>query len=366
MATSFRSATRLERVVGDRVLRRSKIGSRSKRRRPRWPGVLWLSLGVVAGLGGLVALAHLHGNPPEAEGAGFPDPALATLAEPGVAAALSFAALVLIAWCVRHLRFEFLAWWPGRIVVQNFVANEGLADSEVERLTASFRERLGISHLQSPAPVPAAAEQGDFLDVLGRNGVDAGNLLGSLIGLLRAAVPAHAYEVKGALSTRPGPRCFGVTVQVVRLPGKGGGGHTVWDTTWEGAVRQAADHATAAILPRTRVCRSPWTAWRRYYLPASLVQDYEQAAECEQQRRYDQALALYYRALGQDPMNLGLRLRLASCRRSSGSTSTHSTATSRSSRSRRPSERAGDGARRTARSPARPGRGAPAATATAR
>jgi len=310
MARSVPRSARVDSAVGNRTPRkRRKFGSRSKRHKPRWPGVIWWSLGVVAGIGSLVALAHLHGNPPGRAG-GFPDPALATLAERGVAVATAFAALVLIAWCVRRLRFEFLAWWPGRIVVRSFTASEQIPDAEVERLTTTFRDRLGMSHLQSPASVPAAAEQGDFLDVLARGGVESGSLFGSLLTLLRAAVPAHAYEVEGALVTREAKPSCGVTVHVVRLPGKGAGGHTIWDTTWEGAVRQAADHATAAMLPRTRVCRSPWAAWRRYYMPPELLQAYEQAAECEAERRYDDALALYYRAVREDPMNHGLRLQI--------------------------------------------------------
>lgn len=308
-APTFRSRRLARALTGRPPLRRGSPGSRSKRPKPRWrPAVGW-SLGVVIALAALVGLAHLHGNPPDPEG-GFPDPALHTLAKPGVAALATFMALVHLAWCVRRLRLEFLAWWPGRIVAQNFVPSGDMPAAEVERLTTAFRERLGMSHLQSPASVPAPAEQGDFLDVLARNGLDSGNLLGSLLSLLRAAFPTHAYEVSGALVTRRGRRPYGVTVQVVRAPGKGGGGHTVWDTTWIGAVRQAADHATAAILPRTRVCRSPWTAWRRYYMPPALLQHYEHAAESEQERRYDEALASYYQALELDPMNLGLRLQV--------------------------------------------------------
>jgi len=310
MATSIRHSVRFERAAGKRALpRRRKFGSRSKRHKPRWPGVLGWSFGVVVGAGFLVAVAHVHGEPHGPEAA-LPDSALKTLAEPAVAAAAAFGALALIAWCVSQLRFEFLAWWPGRIVVRNFVANGAVAEPDVERLTASFRSRLGMSHLQSPAPVPAAAEQGDFLDVLARGGIEAGNVIGGLLTLLRAAVPTHAYEVEGALVKGDAPRCCGVTVHVVRLPGKGAGGHTVWDTSWEGAVRQAADHATASILPRTRVCRAPWSAWRRYYMPPELLRAYEEAAECEQDRRYDDALALYYRALREDPMNHGLRLQI--------------------------------------------------------
>lgn len=301
---------RLRRTLANRPrLSSPKPGSRCKRPKPRWRGVIWSIAGLTAGISALVGLAHLHGNPPDAEG-GFPDPALHTLAKPGVATLVTFGALTMIAWCVRRLRFEFLAWWPGRIVVKSFTADETTPAAEVERLTGEFRDRLGMSHLQSPASVPAPAEQGDFLDVLARNGMDSGNLLGSLLSLLRAAFPAYAYEVNGGLVTGDGPRRCGVTVHVVRSPGKGGGGHTVWDTTWEGAVRQAADHATAAILPRTRICRSPWTAWRRYYMPPALLENYERAAECERKRRYDEALAFYYQALDLDPMNHGLRLQI--------------------------------------------------------
>lgn len=149
------------------LLRHLRFGSRAKRQKRRWPGVILSVLGVVAGIGALVALAELHGNPPDPNGA-FPDPALATLARPGVAALASFGAVLLIACCVRRIRLEFLAWWPGRIVVEKFLADAQAPEAEVERLTASFRDRLGMSHLQSPAPTPAPAEQGDFLDVLGR------------------------------------------------------------------------------------------------------------------------------------------------------------------------------------------------------
>jgi tetratricopeptide (TPR) repeat protein len=308
-APTFRSR-RLKNPFANRPrLHIRKPASRCKRPKPRWRGVAGWSLGATAGVAALVGLAHLHGNPPGAEG-DFPSPALATLAKPAVAALVSFGALTAIAWCVRRIRLDFLAWWPGRIVVQSFVANGGTSAADVERLTGEFRDRLGMSHLQSPASVPAPAEQGDFLDVLARGGMDSSNPLGSLLSLLRAAFPAYAYEVSGALVTREGPRPYGVTVHVVRSPGKGGGGHTVWDSSWTGAVRQAADHATAAILPHTRVCRSPWTAWRRYYMPPALLQHYENAAECEHERRYDEALASYYDALDRDPMNHGLRLQI--------------------------------------------------------
>jgi hypothetical protein len=264
--------------------------------------------GVVAGVGLLVVVAHVHGTRPK--GDGFFTSVLTTLSEPAVAAAASLAALTLIAWCVRRLRFEWLAWLPGPLVVRTFVAPEGTLSADVERLTTTFRDRLGISHLQSSAAVPAAAEQNDFLDVLGRGAGGGGGMLGMIATFLRAGLPNHAYEVNGALVRRDAQLSCGVTVQVVRLPGKGAGGHTVWERSWETAIREAADHATAAILPRTRVCRSPWSAWRRYYMPPDLLRAYEEAADCEESRRYDEALGYYYEALDQDPMNYGLRLQI--------------------------------------------------------
>jgi hypothetical protein len=291
------------------LLRQLRFGSRAKRQKRRWPAVIAWVLGALTGIGALLVLAALHGDPPEPSGE-FPDPALATLARPGVAALAAFGAVLLIGWCVRRLRLEFLAWWPGRIVVHKFVADKEVPDADLERLTAGFRDRLGMSHLQSPAATPAPAERGDYLDVLAQGTLDPQNLVSSLVTLLRASAPTHAYEVKGALVTGDGPMRHGVTVQVVRLPGKGCGGHTVWDTTPERAMRRAADHAAASILPRTRVCRSPWAGWRRYYLPSSLFEAYEQAAELERDRRYDEALHLYLKAVGEDPKNLALRLQL--------------------------------------------------------
>jgi hypothetical protein len=294
----------------NRVLRHLRRGSRAKRQARRWPAVvLWL-LGLAVGAAALIGLAHLHGDPPAKNG-DFPDPALATLAETGVALFAACGLIVFMTWCIRGIRLEFLSWWPGRIVVHTFEADDQEVPApERERLTAGFRDRLGMSHLQTPAPTPAPAEQGAFLDVLAGAQLDLQNPLASLVGLLRAASPGHAYEVRGSLATGEGPRDKGVTVHVVRLPGKGAGGHTVWDTSWDGAMRQAADHAAASILPRTRVCRSPWAGWRRYYLPTTLFEAYERAAELEHERRYDEALHLYLKAVGEDPKNLALRLQL--------------------------------------------------------
>jgi hypothetical protein len=268
--------------------------------------VIKWSVGLSAAVGVVVGAAYLAGRP--AGGTGV----LATLAavggRPAVALAIACAGLVHAAWCVRHLILHWLAWAPGRIEVSTFTAGTPLTDANVDRLTISFRQRLMNLHLQSPDPVPGAAADGDFLDVLGRNGMDTRNPLATLIGLLRAAKPTHAYEVRGVLHERAEIPRHGVTVRVLRVPSEGTAPVTTWGETWEIALRKAADAATAMILPQTRLCRAPWAAWRGHVMPPGLLHAYEEGARLERARRYDEALAAYWRAVELDPLNMALRL----------------------------------------------------------
>ena len=290
-------------------MKRRRLGSRSKRFKRRLPGVVGWSAVVLGGVAALVLVAFLHGKePPKSERfwASLHD----TLAEPAVTGLAVFAVGLVVAWGVRHLVFDYLVWRPGPIITEEFVASSEIDGADPKQLTAAFRDRLASSHLQAAAPVPAPAPQGNFLDVVTAGGGNGGGLVGSLLNLLRAAVPDHAYEVKGTLVGRADPPGCGVTVHVARASGEAEPVKTFWDSSWEGAIRQAADHATAAILPRTRHSRSPWSGWRGFELPWELFHSYERAAELERERRYDEALDLYYKALEADPMNLGLRLQI--------------------------------------------------------
>jgi tetratricopeptide (TPR) repeat protein len=292
------------------MLKRRRFGSRSKRYRRQSPTVLRWTLGAVAGVGVIVAVAYLYGNPASKDEDFFTS-LHETFRRPAVAATAAFAGGVWIAWCVRQLLFELQAWRPGRIIVEEFKPAANAKDADVKRLTGAFRDRLARSHLQSPAAVPALAPQGDFLDVLASTPMDVTQPLSIVTGFLRASRPTHAYQVRGSLSKREGrAKPYGVTIHLERLPGKADPGVTLWDTDWESAVARAADHATASILPRTRRCSSPWTAWRGYHLPAGLLNLYERAVELEEERRYDEALDCYFRALRKDPMNLALRLQI--------------------------------------------------------
>jgi hypothetical protein len=258
----------------------------------------------------LLALACLAGRktPPDAVSP-FGE-WLAAASRPGIMVGVACAALILGAACLRNLALYWLAWRPGRIEVAPFRAGTPLSDVDVDQLTMDFRRRLVTLHLQAPTSVPGAAPEGDFLDVLGRNGTDARNILGTMINVLRAATPSHAYEVRGTLLERSTRPRYGVTVQVLRLPSQSALPVTVWGETWQIALGKAADEATAAIIPQTRRCRAPWGVWRGNIMPTGLLHAFEEGARLEHERRYDEALGAYYRAVEIDPMNMPLRLRI--------------------------------------------------------
>src|SRR5215210_2672574 len=292
------------------MARHKRASERSVRHPRRWRHVAGWTVGLLAAALVLGATGFLAGRPQPVRPTGLVDTLAAVAGRPTVALAIACAALLHAAWCVRHLILLWLAWSPGRIEVTTFIAGTPIADANAEQLTLVFRQRLMTLHLQSPTPVPGAAAEGDFLDVLGRTGMDARNPLGTLIGLLRAAKPTHAYEVRGVLLERAEVPRYGVAVRVLRLPSDGTAPATTWGETWEIALRKAADEATAMILPQTRLCRAPWGAWRGGVMPTGLLHAFEEAARLERERRYDEALATYWRAVELDPLNMVLRLRV--------------------------------------------------------
>ncbi|HEX6653555.1 MAG TPA: hypothetical protein VF072_12480 [Thermoleophilaceae bacterium] len=258
----------------------------------------------------LLAIAYAVTRPAPHGGSLPFDELVRALRLKGPAITVSILTVLAIAFCFRQLWLDFMALRPGRIEVEPFTATSALRDIDVEKLRLDFRQRLAELHLNAPAGAPGTLEAGNFLDVLGRSGVDARNWLGSAIAVLRAAKPSHAWHIRGVLVERgTAPRC-GLTVTVLRLPDKGNPPETLWGNTWDDAVRQGADCATAAILPRTKRCTSQWAAWRRFRMSGKLLGNYEDAVNYERRRRYDEALESYYRAADDDPMNMALRLRI--------------------------------------------------------
>jgi hypothetical protein len=292
------------------MTRDKRASERSVRYPRRWRHVAGWSAGLLAAVLVLGATGYLVGRSKPAKPTGVVETLAAVVGRPAVALAIACAALLHAAWCVRHLILQWLAWWPGRIEVTTLTTATPITAANAEQLTLVFRQRLMALQLQSPTPVPGAAAEGDFLDVLGRNGLEARNPLATVIGLLRAAKPTHAYEVRGVVMERAEIPRYGVAVRVLRLPSDGTPPVSVWGETWEIALRKAADEATTMIVPQTRLCRAPWGAWRGHVMPPGLLHAFEEGARLERERRYDEALAAYWRAVELDPLNMVLRLRV--------------------------------------------------------
>ncbi len=291
-------------------MRSSNASSRTTRYRRHWPRVAGWSVGLAGALALITGAAWLLGHTPAEDPNDIGQTLLKAGHQSAVALAIACAGLLHAVWSVRHLILHQRAWNGGPIEVHTFTEDTPLTQASADQLTVDFRQRLMRLHLQAPTPVPGAAPQRDMLDVLESGSMDAKNPFSWLVGLLRAAIPNHAYEVRGSLRERgTAPRC-GVTVQVISLTAESLPPATFWGHTWEEALSRAADEATAAILPQTRRCSAPWGVWRGYTMPRGLLHEYERGARLEHERRYDEALAAYWRAVELDPMNMVLRLRV--------------------------------------------------------
>jgi hypothetical protein len=289
------------------VIRRRKLRARSPRYPRRWPAVVLWSVAGLAMAAVPLWLAYLHGRkPPKGE---TPNPVLETFGQTVPATALSFLALIALAYCARRVSQEAMAYRPGRIEVPVFVVGPGVS-ADAAQLTLAFRRRLAELSLSAPTPVPGAGSDAGFFDVLGREKLDAGNVPGTLVSLLRAAKPPNAWQVNGVLVQRERAPRHGVALQVAQPPHRANPPQTVWAASHGEAVLRAADFATAAILPRTRMCQEPWAGWKRHVMPGELLAALEQGVRLESDRRYDEALDAYYRASAGDPMNMAMRLKI--------------------------------------------------------
>jgi hypothetical protein len=258
----------------------------------------------------LVLFAYVAGHGAKDIGlGGFAEGILTAATAKGSSPLVAFLLVAVAAWCIQRLWLERLAWRPGQVLIPVFTPGSELTGKvEPLHLTTQFRQRFAALRVQSLAPVPGTAPEAGFLEVVGQKSADGGKPLSALLAVAQAAKPTHAYVVHGVLVERSHQPKYGVTIQVVRVPGEGAPPETVWEVSWDRAIRRAADRAMAHILPRTRRCDAPWASWGGYVMPPELLETYEAAVSFEEQRRYDQALARYLDAVTRDPMNLALRL----------------------------------------------------------
>jgi hypothetical protein len=276
----------------------------------RPPTFVWYFVALV-GFAGLLLVAWMYSSHAPHSDVGFIDGLFEVAGRTAVSATLAAATGLLMLWGWRNVALAVLAR-GGAVHVPEF---SGASESQLPVLSATlrFREQLASLHLESELSTqPGAADTADFASIVGSVSLDPKQMVTTVVNLIRAAIPTHAYEVKASLVTRDNdPKCCGVAVQVVRRPKTVSAMRTCWAPTFPAAVDLAANEAAAFILPRTNRCRNaPWRTWRGYVVPPALLDAYERASARVSARRYDEALALFDTALKLDPLNLDIRLRI--------------------------------------------------------
>ncbi|MFL6126169.1 hypothetical protein [Actinophytocola sp.] len=178
-------------------------------------------------------------------------------------------------------------------------------------LTAKFSRRLTESRIYSPAALPGAAGSYDFLQVVENAGEAASTGWWRVAArALRLLLPPGAYRVTGTVVAAERPR---LVVELIRLPRFAATPLVIEDDSWDRVLERAANSVAAQIFPRSKICRQrpQWADWWGYAFPTELFDAYQRAHQFQAARRFDQALAEFYRALRHDPANVYIRLEIA-------------------------------------------------------
>jgi hypothetical protein len=233
----------------------------------------------------------------------------------GIRAGIALAAAAIaLALLVRKLRLLALARTP-RVQISPFTWATPDEDSDAVWITSLFHEQLTALKVDPLDPLPERAPSAPFVDIVeGAAGsasrrTDIAEAAGRL---LRALWPAAAYEAWGTL--RPGGAGGGrISVELIdRARGNktlGSDSHKRGE--WERSARQAAMSVAGALYPRVaRKRRGPWVGWPET-IPPQLIGDYQEAQARESENRFEEAMGAYHAALGRDPMNPHLHLKIA-------------------------------------------------------
>lgn len=213
-------------------------------------------------------------------------------------------------WAGRRSLYSAMAGRPGGVEVLPFTAHAAsLQDGIVDQATAAFRRELSALSLSAPTPVPGDSRPQNFVQAFRTAAGSASTLVEAIPGVLAWLQVTTGYEVSADLEERAGALGHGMTVHVRAQPAGPAQRVTVWGATWDEAARRAADVVGAYILTRTGLCRrGPWSAWRGRRLNPDLLRAYQDAQACVQERRYEEALEHFYRALELDPLNTPIRI----------------------------------------------------------
>jgi hypothetical protein len=225
---------------------------------------------------------------------------------------------VLTLYFVGRARLEAAAFRANQIDIRLFADErpDGSHDREIDsavELTAAFKRILNESRLYTPTPVPGASSSYDFIQIVEHAGDSAEGWWKAATKLVRLAQPPAAFTVTGTV--RPGNTTgrYQLILELVRVPRFAASPLVIEDENWPRVLHRAANAVAALVIPRSAYVRTNihWAAWRGAKIPYELFDAYQRANHFIVHRRYDEALAEYYRAVSLDPSNVYIRLEIA-------------------------------------------------------
>ncbi len=225
---------------------------------------------------------------------------------------------VLTLYFIGRARLEAAAFRANQIDIRLFAderpetSHDREIDSAVE-LTAAFKRILNDSRLYTPTPVPGAGSSYDFIQIVEHAGDSAEGWWKAATKLVRLVQPPAAFTITGTV--RPGNTTgrYQLILELVRVPRFAAGPLVIEDANWPRVLHRAANAVAALVIPRSAYVRTNihWAAWRGAKIPYELFDAYQRANHFITYRRYDEALAEYYRAVSLDPSNVYIRLEIA-------------------------------------------------------
>ncbi|GLY37347.1 hypothetical protein Amsp01_033710 [Amycolatopsis sp. NBRC 101858] len=225
---------------------------------------------------------------------------------------------VLTLYFVGRARLEAAAFRANQIDIRLFADErpDGSHDREIDsavELTAAFKRILNESRLYTPTPVPGAGSSYDFIQIVEHAGDSTDGWWKAATKLVRLAQPPAAFTVTGTV--RPGNTTgrYQLILELVRVPRFAASPLVIEDENWPRVLHRAANAVAALVIPRSAYVRTNihWAAWRGAKIPYELFDAYQRANHFITYRRYDEALAEYYRAVSLDPSNVYIRLEIA-------------------------------------------------------
>ncbi|MGC7099456.1 hypothetical protein ACPZ19_32680 [Amycolatopsis lurida] len=208
---------------------------------------------------------------------------------------------------IGRARLEIAAYNANEVDIELFEVD---GDSSPAEVTAVFKSKLNESRMYTPAVVPGVSRSYDFIQIVESAGEAATGWWRVASRLVKLARPPHAIRISGRLRANPDGQ-HQLVLEVVRQPGFAASPLLLTDDDEQRLLGRAANAVAALVIPRSKYCRNQqWARWRGAKIPGALFDAYERANQYKNERRYDEALAEYHRAIELDPANVHIRVEI--------------------------------------------------------